>query len=326
LPPPAVAADRSRPHIIINKHNNILNNVNDSPASVSASRRHQTVDLSKSAINNSVLADTTVAADCSAFMYDDDASLRGASPSPQRRYKGEPAYLDEALADPCGSHPADDSDLDLEEYNDSQSQFYHRAAVREITQDHLDPDTSMNSFHSTGTHHTQTDEDADFSRQHTPADFVKFIAASRSTPSNTNTSATSVTRTPQHKDLLQQQQETGGDETYQKFVSAMAGIYDLSDQQLEDRFSFEREIGFGNWGSVWQCRLRESNSHRNSPGRRLGRAAAMNGGLGAQGRVAIKLAHRGKEAVSTNRYRQRRHTQDCVRNTATHLVLFRNKH
>jgi hypothetical protein len=91
--------------------------------------------------------------------------------------------------------------------------------------------------------------------------------------------------------------EASSDAPYQKFVHAMAGIYNLSDEQLQARFQFESEIGYGNWGSVWACRLKDMPPLA-SPGSTLGRAAAMNGGLGAGGCVAVKLAHRGKEAVS----------------------------
>jgi hypothetical protein len=71
----------------------------------------------------------------------------------------------------------------------------------------------------------------------------------------------------------------------------------LTDQQLQDRFDFIEEIGFGNWGSVWKVK---PVSHRRGgwddipsmEGLRLGRAAAAAGGGGAGGRVAVKLVHR----------------------------------
>lgn len=86
---------------------------------------------------------------------------------------------------------------------------------------------------------------------------------------------------------------------YQKFANDVSGLYNLTDEQLACRFEFEREVGYGQWGSVWMCRLLETSMmRRNDPSARLGRAAAMNGGVGARGRVAIKLAHREGSPVS----------------------------
>lgn len=93
-----------------------------------------------------------------------------------------------------------------------------------------------------------------------------------------------------------------------QLVAASDDILCLTDRQLGERFSFVQEIGFGNWGSVWKVRPRHSrasqlgdirNSHRdsNKPGSRLGRKAAMSGGSGAGGKVAIKLVHRERTAV-----------------------------
>ena len=80
-------------------------------------------------------------------------------------------------------------------------------------------------------------------------------------------------------------------------------IFSLTDQQLSDRFTFISEIGFGNWGSVWLCKPKHHRSsalgqYGHSATVRLGRAAAASGGSGAGGKVAVKLVHRSKSAVS----------------------------
>lgn len=85
-----------------------------------------------------------------------------------------------------------------------------------------------------------------------------------------------------------------------QMVAASDDIFYLSDKQLGERFSFVQEIGFGNWGSVWKVRPRHrraSHIDGNLPGGRMGRTAAAGGGVGANGKVAIKLVHRQRTAV-----------------------------
>lgn len=91
-------------------------------------------------------------------------------------------------------------------------------------------------------------------------------------------------------------------------VVASDDIFYITDQQLSDRFNFIREIGFGNWGSVWICKPKHARASVLAGGvygekealliRRLGKAAYASGGTGAGGRVALKLVHREKSAVS----------------------------
>ncbi|CAE6409519.1 unnamed protein product [Rhizoctonia solani] len=63
-------------------------------------------------------------------------------------------------------------------------------------------------------------------------------------------------------------------------------IFSLSDQQLSDKMKFVKEVGFGNWGSVWLCEPRLAEE----------RAA-----LGSQ--IAVKLVHRSKTPTTTARVR-----------------------
>jgi len=191
--------------------------------------------------------------------------------STHQNYLHQPErYLDDALADPCGDRSDDEG-------GDMDGSYGNMA------------DTSLVSSRSAASRHTQATS-PDFSQEHSPAEFAKFIARD-STVSVTNKRKAAAAATAAAAAAAD------NDPQYTKFVNAMSGIYNLTDLQLEARFVFEQEIGFGNWGSVWQCRLRDAPN--SSPGSRLGRAAAMNGGVGAAGRVAVKLAHRGKEAVST---------------------------
>lgn len=84
-------------------------------------------------------------------------------------------------------------------------------------------------------------------------------------------------------------------------VAASDDIFYLNDQQLGERFSFIEEIGFGNWGSVWKVRPRRYKASRyfgNRPGGKMGKNAAAGGGIGANGKVAVKLVHRQRTAVS----------------------------
>lgn len=97
-----------------------------------------------------------------------------------------------------------------------------------------------------------------------------------------------------------------GEETvHPNIVTVTSGaddIFSLTDQQLSDRFTFISEIGFGNWGSVWLCKPKHVRSSQLSePGAvvKLGKQAAASGGSGAGGKVAIKLVHRSKTAVSS---------------------------
>lgn len=68
------------------------------------------------------------------------------------------------------------------------------------------------------------------------------------------------------------------------------GVVALQDAELSHLFDFVKEIGYGNWGSVWKCKPRPER-HRHSH-ERLGLASAAGGGSGAPGIVAIKLVHR----------------------------------
>jgi len=76
-------------------------------------------------------------------------------------------------------------------------------------------------------------------------------------------------------------------------------IFKMTTQQLFESFHFIKEVGFGNWGSVWQCVPRRTRSvHINDIPLNLGKKAAAFGGYGAGGRVAVKLVHRRKVDVS----------------------------
>lgn len=79
-------------------------------------------------------------------------------------------------------------------------------------------------------------------------------------------------------------------------------IFLIRTDQLFDSFHFVKEVGFGNWGSVWQCIPKRTRSvnHHNVP-LNLGKRAAAFGGYGAGGRVAVKLVHRRESKVSESR-------------------------
>ncbi|KAH7914263.1 kinase-like protein [Hygrophoropsis aurantiaca] len=62
-------------------------------------------------------------------------------------------------------------------------------------------------------------------------------------------------------------------------------VFSLSDQLLAERLTFVKEIGFGNWGSVWLCKPKSS-SERNS-----------------DVQVAVKLVHRSKTSTTAARVR-----------------------
>ncbi|KAJ1309954.1 hypothetical protein OPQ81_006713 [Rhizoctonia solani] len=63
-------------------------------------------------------------------------------------------------------------------------------------------------------------------------------------------------------------------------------IFSLSDQQLSDKLKFVKEVGFGNWGSVWLCESRFPEEQ------------AM---FGHQ--IAVKLVHRSKTPTTAARVR-----------------------
>jgi hypothetical protein len=95
-----------------------------------------------------------------------------------------------------------------------------------------------------------------------------------------------------------------------EMIAASDDIFYLSDKQLGERFCFIEEIGFGNWGSVWKVRPRHTKASQvdgHRPGGRMGRIAAASGGVGANGKIAIKLVHRQRTAVSPS--------------TSSHLIL-----
>lgn len=84
-------------------------------------------------------------------------------------------------------------------------------------------------------------------------------------------------------------------------VRAAAGaddIFYISDDQLGSRFSFYKEIGFGNWGSVWIARPRLGALRADGMEVRRGRKSAAYGGGQGRGKVAVKLVHRQKSDVS----------------------------
>ncbi|KAG1860126.1 kinase-like protein [Suillus subalutaceus] len=64
-------------------------------------------------------------------------------------------------------------------------------------------------------------------------------------------------------------------------------VFSLSDHLLAERLQFVKEIGFGNWGSVWLCRPKSSsssNKHKDVE-------------------VAVKLVHRSKTSTTAARVR-----------------------
>nr|XP_019013084.1 CAMK/CAMKL protein kinase [Kwoniella pini CBS 10737]OCF51865.1 CAMK/CAMKL protein kinase [Kwoniella pini CBS 10737] len=94
-------------------------------------------------------------------------------------------------------------------------------------------------------------------------------------------------------------------------TSGTDDIFCLTDQQLTDGFTFIREIGFGNWGSVWLCKPKH-HKHLLNQGRlstneraivKLGKKSILTAGSGAGGKVAIKLVHRSKTPTTAARVR-----------------------
>ncbi|KAG8907113.1 hypothetical protein FRB99_005368 [Tulasnella sp. 403] len=59
-------------------------------------------------------------------------------------------------------------------------------------------------------------------------------------------------------------------------------IFSITDDELKDRLHFIREIGYGNWGSVWSCYTKDTPTRQ---------------------KVAVKLVHRSKTPTTTARVR-----------------------
>ncbi|KAI9509467.1 kinase-like domain-containing protein [Russula earlei] len=66
--------------------------------------------------------------------------------------------------------------------------------------------------------------------------------------------------------------------------STSTDVFSLSDRVLAEKLLFVKEIGFGNWGSVWLCRPRVSNG-------------------GDDAKLAVKLVHRSKTTTTAARVR-----------------------
>ncbi|WVQ96253.1 hypothetical protein IAU59_003357 [Kwoniella sp. CBS 9459] len=92
-----------------------------------------------------------------------------------------------------------------------------------------------------------------------------------------------------------------------KIIEGTDDVFSITDEQLSQRFKFVKEIGFGNWGSVWRCKpkpihygpIMGAYNHF----KRLGSKAANSGGYGAGGKVAVKLVHRSRDATTAARVR-----------------------
>ncbi|WOO83361.1 Serine/threonine-protein kinase BRSK1 [Vanrija pseudolonga] len=83
-------------------------------------------------------------------------------------------------------------------------------------------------------------------------------------------------------------------------------IVALSDDQVRGRFSFDTEVGNGNWGQVYMTSLKpydESDLEPTDPVFRLGTTSA--GGIGkfGVGVVAVKVVHKDRDAVTMQRIR-----------------------
>jgi hypothetical protein len=88
-------------------------------------------------------------------------------------------------------------------------------------------------------------------------------------------------------------------EQYPHLRAAIEGsddIFACSDEHFNTRFELVKEVGSGNWGSVWKARPLHVNSSRADMKqvRRLGRASALSAGSRAGGMVAIKLVKQDK--------------------------------
>ncbi|WVF68723.1 hypothetical protein IAT40_003495 [Kwoniella sp. CBS 6097] len=90
-------------------------------------------------------------------------------------------------------------------------------------------------------------------------------------------------------------------------TSGTDDVFSITDEQLSERFTFVSEIGFGNWGSVWRCKLKHLKHGvviaEDNHFMKLGRKAAASGGGGAGGKVAVKLVHRSRDATTAARVR-----------------------
>jgi len=79
-------------------------------------------------------------------------------------------------------------------------------------------------------------------------------------------------------------------------VEGADDVFSMTDEQLGDKFAFSKEIGFGNWGSVWQARPRRTRAeweYDSAQTLNLGKkSASVSGGL-----VAMKLVHRIRDEV-----------------------------
>lgn len=79
-------------------------------------------------------------------------------------------------------------------------------------------------------------------------------------------------------------------------VEGADDVFSMTDEQLGDKFAFSKEIGFGNWGSVWQARPRRTRAEWEydfAQTLNLGKkSASVSGGL-----VAMKLVHRIRDEV-----------------------------
>lgn len=109
-------------------------------------------------------------------------------------------------------------------------------------------------------------------------------------------------------------------------------VYMVSDQELGARFKFIKEIGMGNWGSVWKAQTRHVNQVIPSAAlralKKVGRASATSEGS-AGGVVALKCVHllKEKEYVSWRRRDQgeRPDANDAVCVCARCRVMGRNE-
>ena len=124
------------------------------------------------------------------------------------------------------------------------------------------------------------------------------------------TPSPSASPPPQHLEPEPPQQSTAQDRevhlavSHPNIAAAASGaddIFYVTDEQLSRRLMFVEEIGYGNWGSVWQCvpRKFKPSGQNDMVGARLGWKSAVSGGSGAGGAVAAKLVHRQKSAVSS---------------------------
>ncbi|GAA5903049.1 hypothetical protein JCM5296_001722 [Sporobolomyces johnsonii] len=81
-------------------------------------------------------------------------------------------------------------------------------------------------------------------------------------------------------------------------------IFSWSDATLAEKYQFVEEIGYGNWGSVWKCRPKQSPS---SPS--YGNSSPHQGAK----HLALKLVHRSKSPTSSARVRALWQEFKCIR-------------